>query len=513
MDTAMKRTAFHVLSLLAAVLLAGCADTPQQQYARAKESFAVQDFDSARAELLSSLHETPGNIAMLALLARTQLRLGDPDGALATVAKLRARGANGPGVYRIEAEAKLLGGKTREAIALLGSDATPEAWRIRARIGLLIGKPMVAVSAFEQGIAAGDDVRLLADYVWFNLSANDLSGAEALLQRLRRYAPDAMETLIVSGDMAVRQGRVKQAHAYYRRAASLFPTRFQPHVSEAELFEGNGNLKEAAAAAEWAARLAPPNHPVVRTLRLRIAAKRGKWVEVRAALQSLEDKLDPQSPDSLLYAEALLRLGFGEQARARLGPMLLLQPGNRYVRGLLGEAQLATHDAQGAFNTLVPLALRRLVWPEELALVERAARTAGRPEADIYRARLNSPEYRRLCQSAVAGDAATARGDWPAAARAWRGILAMGEDAAILDAIANATSRAGNHAEAVALAERALALAPGDPAIMKTVAMSKLAAGADRAESARLLRRALLADPGNQELALLLSKAEGAGGP
>lgn len=504
----MRRPPRLLPTIAAAALLAGCGTSPEAHYAKAQERFAAQDYDAARVELAAALHERPRDLAMLALLAKAQLRLGDPDGAMMTIGRLRGAGANGPAVMRFEAEARLLAGKPQDALGLLGSDASSDAWRLRARAHLALGHPASAIVAFERGVAAGNDVRLLADYVWFHVSANDLPAADALLKRLQGFAPKAMETLIVAGDLAVRQGRIDSALADYRRAAQLYPSRFQPLVSEAELHERLGQLDAAAKAAD-AADAVEPGHPVIATIKLRLAAKRGKWRDVRGALQGREDRLDPQSAEGQLYAEALLRLGQPEQARTILGRTLVMQPGNRQARLLLGEALLAGGDAAGAFDTLAPLAEGLFVEPQELAMAEKAARAAGRPEADRWAAQLRSPEFRRRGEAASAAALAIQRGDWAAAAEAYRTLAPGTDDPVVLVNLAYATSKAGRAAEAVAIADRALALVPGDPQMLKTAALARLDAGRDRDAAARLLRAARAADPADPETALLLRRAGG----
>lgn len=366
----MRETIRPILPLVAALLLAGCGASPEERFAEARSAYDAQDYDAARIAVASALHDRPGDLGMLALLARSQLRLGDPDGAAVTIAKLRAAGANGPAVARFEAEARLLEGKPEEALAVLGEDRTADAWRLRARAQIALDQPDEARASFDQGVAAGKDARLYADYVWFHVSHDELPAASALLKRLQAFAPQAMETLIVGGDIDLRQGRGEAALAAYRRAAKLYPKRFQPLVSEAELFERQGKLDLAVKAAD-AADAIEPDHPVIAALQLRLAGRQGRWQDIRGALQGREDTLDPQSPEGQLYAEALLRLGQPEQARTLLGRIVLMQPDNRHARLLLGEALLAGGSAEDARETLAPLAANAT--PEERAVIAKAA--------------------------------------------------------------------------------------------------------------------------------------------
>lgn len=395
----MRELVRSILPAAGALMLAACGPSPEERLAEARKAFDAQDYGAARVAVSAALRKKPGDLSMLALLARTQLRLGDPDGTAVTVGKLRKAGANGPAVSRFEAERRLLVGEPQEALDALGTDATADAWRLRARAQIALERPQEAQASFERGIAAGRDARLYADYVWFKVSAGDLAGAEALLKRLQAFEPQAMETLVVAGDIALRRGRTQEAAKLYGRAASLYPTRFQPMVSLAELYEQQGKLDAAAKAAADAAAL-QPNHPVINLLQLRLAAKLGQWQTIRQWLQPWGETLDPQTPQLLYYAEALLRLDQPEQARLMLQRVVLVQPDNRHARVVLAEALVASGSPEEGWQTIAPLVGGADASAEEIKAAEAAARAAGHAdEANRLRARLGSG---RSAQSSTA---------------------------------------------------------------------------------------------------------------
>lgn len=502
----MKQTLRLSVSLAAALFLAGCGASPDEQFAEAQAAFAAEDFNAARISLTAALREEPGNKAMLALLARAQVRLGDAEGALASLDKLRALGSTGADLARIEAEARLLRAEPDKALALLAGDPSPEAWRLRAAAHLDKGDPMQSLAAFRQGLAKGQDARLIGDYGWFLLSANALPEAQAQLAALKRLSPEGYQALMLEAAILLRQGQAKPALALYEKAAARFPTRFEPQLGEGEALEALGRLDDAAASVARAEVLAP-GHPNVTSARLRVAAVQGKWDKVRATLQAGEAQLDPQSPEGLLYAEALLRLGFAEQARAQVKRTVLLQPGNLFARRLLGEAQLAGNDAAGALESLSPLAASFQVTPEEMALLEKAARAAGSPLADGWKVQAASPALKQRSALIMAGEQALQEGRWDKAVAAFRGLAAMEENGWVLTNLAYALARDGKGDEALPLAERAMALAPGDPAAMKAAALARLASGNDLARATALLEEALRIWPMDLEAALLLDRA------
>lgn len=511
MDAGMRHTLRFSLPLAAALLLAGCGSSPEDQFAEAKAAFAAEDFNAARVNLMAALREDPSSKAMLTLLARAQVRLGDIEGALASLDKLKALGARGADLSRIEAEARLLRAEPDKALALLAGDASPEAWRLRAAAHLDKGEPLRTIDAFRRGLAAGSDAPLLADHGWFLLSANALPEAGQQLAALKRIAPEGYQALMFEAAMLLRQGQAKAALALYEKAAARFPTRFEPQLGESEALEALGRLDDAAASVARASQLAP-GHPRVTSAQLRVAAVQGKWDKVRATLQADEASLDPQSPEGLLYAEALLRLGFVEQARAQVKRTVLLQPGNLFARRLLGEAQLAGNDAAGALESLAPLAASFQVTPEEMALLEKAARAAGSPLADGWKAQASSPALKRRSDLVTAGELALQEGRWDKAAEAFRGLAAEDENGWVLTNLAYATARSGNGGAALALADRAMAAAPGDPAALKAAALARMTSGTDLGRAEALLVEALRIWPMDLEAALLLDRLRSGAG-
>ncbi|MEY4722240.1 MAG: hypothetical protein RIQ46_1965 [Pseudomonadota bacterium] len=507
----MKHALRLSLPLAAALVVAGCGASPDEQFAEARAAFAAEDFNAARISLTAALREQPGSKAMLALLARAQVRLGDGEGALASLGKLKALGVGGADIARIEAEARLLKAEPDKALALLGTDGSAEAWRLRAAAHLDKGDPLRSLAAFRSGLAAGADARLAGDYGWFLLSANALDEARAELAKLKRMAPGGYQALMLEAAILLRQGQAKPALALYEQAAERFPTRFEPQLGESEALEALGRLDDAAASVARAEELAP-GHPKVTSARLRVAAVQGKWDKVRATLQTGEASLDPQSPEGLLYAEALLRLGFVEQARAQVKRTVLLQPGNLFARRLLGEAQLAGNDAAGAVESLAPLASAFQVTPEEMVLLEKAARAAGSPLVDGWQALAASPQLKQRSAQVMAGEKALQEGRWDKAVAAFRGLAAMEENGWVLTNLAYALARSGNGAEAVAVADRAMAAAPDDPAALKAAALARIVSATDLARAETLLVEALRLWPMDLEAALLLDRLRSGAG-
>lgn len=499
----------RILSL--ALLLSACGTDTADRVARARSEIAGMELAAARVDLAAALAERGDDAELLRLLASVQLRLGDGDGAEATAARLERTGATGAELARMRAEAALLRGRAREALALLGNDATTGGWRVRAAALSAVGDGEGAFRALQSGLAAGSDPLLLRDMARFLIDAQDLDGAQRQVDALARMQDDGFDALMLSADIAARRGRYAQAHATLERAAKRYPRIPDPWIARADAYDREGKLDEAVAMTARAAALAPDD-PRVTNLKVEFAAMKGDWETVRAALARQEATLDPLSANGLTYAEAMLRLGRPEQARAMFQRALTRSPNNPYSRLMLAEAHLATGNAVAALETVRPLAESLTAGPRELELAEKAARAANSGEADALAARLAAVRKSQVSALAAKGQAALVGEDWNGAIEAYGQLAQMGEDADVLKRLALALSHAGRVDEAIRAADRARTLRPGDPDMSYMAGYVRVAGGKDNATGLGLLRQATESAPDNLVFKRALARYSAAGG-
>lgn len=485
--------------------LSACGETPAERLAQAQEAFAREDYRAARVALSAALREAPGDTAMLTLLARTQLRMRDPEGAEKSLAQLAGK-LPAQEHAQLRAELLLLQGHAAEALrALVPTDRSATAWRLRAAAWLAQGEGDRAADAFVHGMAAGRDVRLATDYARYLLQSGHLDEAKGVHRQMRGFAPDAFETIVLEGDLAVAQGQAEQATAAFRRASELFPQRPEPLLALARQLVASGKTKEAMALVERADELAGESPEVIETYVQLLAAK-GDWAKVRATLLSGEASLDPTSSLGLTYGEALLRLGQPEQARSLFARARLLRPRDPYVGYMLGEAQLATKDPVAAWRTLKPLSQSVLAPEPLLRSALKAAEAVDAPEVAWLQARLEPTRLERHMELVEKAQAAMGRQDWSAAVAALRAIPGGGGDPDVLSGLALASGRSGQHAAAIDYADRALALRPKDAGYLHMAGLARLEAGQAAAARA-LLQRAVEADPRDGEFRRDLQRA------
>lgn len=504
----MKRSAL----LAGLLLLAACSRAdPAAQYASAQKAFAAEDYAAARTAVLGALDSDGSNRDMQLLLARTQLKLGDGDGAQATLTRLEEQGFTSAELVRMKAEAAILRGQARAALNLLGQDGTAGAWRLRAAAQNALDNSPAALDALRRGLAADPrDYALVHDYARFLIAAQDYPAAAKAVETLRQLGPKRLDTLMTAGMLAAQLGQLPSAKQSFTAAADTFPSRVEPLTALASLADMEGQVDAAQQIVARAAKLAP-NHPEVIDLTVLLASEKGDWETVRKTLVGQEATLDPRSANGMSYAEALLQLGHPEQARAMFAQALLLSPQNPYARLMLAEAQLAVGDARTALRTVQPLSDSVLAGERELDLALRAAKAARDPSASALQARLQSPALKANLQRASAGQAALVRQDWAAALAAFGQIPGHENDAEVLRRMALAALRSGQAAVALGYADRALEIAPRNADNLHMAALVRLEQGTDRDQMLRLMKQASQLDPANWVIRADLARAVNAG--
>jgi tetratricopeptide (TPR) repeat protein len=359
--------------------------------------------------------------------------------------------------------------------------------------------------------ANGRNFALVHDYAAFLIGAQDFGGAAGALATLRELGPKRLDTLMVAGQLAAEMGKLEEAKQSFSLAADTYPARVEPLTALASLADMEGQVDAAIALVARAAKLSPAHREVV-DLTVQLASEKGDWETVRKTLAAQETTLDPRSANGMSYAEAQLRLGHPEQARARFAQALLLSPQNPYARLMLAEAQLAVGDAVGALRTMRPLTDSVLAGQRELDLALKAARTANDPAAGALMARLQSPQIKANQQLAGAAQAALNRQDWKAALAAYGQISGHENDAEVLRRMASAAARAGDADGALRYADRALSMAPRNADMLHTAALVRLETGREHEAMLRLMKEASQLDPANRLFRADLARAVAAAG-
>lgn len=497
------------LALSALLLLAACADSPDELLAKAEAAYAANDFTVARLHATQALRDDPQNRRLLLIQARSLLALGDGEGAQSAIDRLAGGKRPGGELALLAAEAALLRRVPDSALAVLDGLVSPEGERLRAMAWLQKEDTGQARAALERAVAAGGSAAVFADFARLELIEDRSDAALALLARAEKADPDLLAVLLVGGELHSRRGDPGKALGYFDRAVKGWPDNLAARTGRAAVLGELGRLDELEAALK-PLEASMADNPDVRFLKARLALERKNWEEVRALVQPEESRLEAQDPLRLIYAEALLRLGRAELAIAQAGPIARAQRSNRHAAAVLAEAQLAAGDAKGALTTFRPIGSSPEARAEERALLARIAKAAGDPAAADLAARAAQPAAQALAADLAEADAAIRSGAWARAVTAYERILSVtdGRNVLVVNNMAYAQSMLGNHAKALDFADRARKLAPDNASVLDTGGMVRLRAGRDLPEALRLLRLAAQKDPANPAIRARLAEAE-----
>lgn len=499
----------HACLLPLALFLGACGMSAEDKFDQAQAAYAEHQYRLAKLNLADALADRPNDPQLLVLQARTLVALGDGVGAGAALDRLPAERASSAELRELAAEAAILRNAPQLALDKLGDLGSAGAHRLRALAAIQTGDIAGAEGHFAKAVQAGGDVRAFTDFARYKLMSGDAAGALAMAAKAKQLDPAALDTLLVTGQLAARQGDLKAALETYDRAARLYPHSLAALIGKAAVLGDLGRLEEMKPLVrELAARA--PNDRSVLYLRSREATARKDWAAVRTAVDGYRGPpLAQRDPIRLLHGEALSQLGQHEQAIAQIGPIARSETAGWSARTLLARAQLGAGDAAAAVATMRPVVDFTAASPEALALLVEAARRANDPALPRYEARLRSPAAKALAAAIAEADAAMRTSNWAAAADGYQRVLALAEgDAMVLNNMAYAQVMLGNYAKANDFAARALKAAPDNPSVLDTAGWAQVKSGRDIESGKRLLRQAAKKAPNNPVIRAHLAEAE-----
>ena len=512
MGMTISRLKPHLL-LPAVLLLASCGDSPEELYRDANTAYAAHDFSAARAKVIAALKEQPDKADYILLQVRTLIALGDGEGAKTALDRLARFRKISPEVQALTAETALLRKHPQDALNVLGDEESVEAERLRALAYLQLEDPDKAQRHFARSVDLGGSARTFADFAQLRMTNGDAAGASEMLIRAQKADPDAIDTLLVTGEFAQKSGDLKTALDAYQQAGKLYPDSFAARLGEVAVLGDLGRLDEMDKRIGVLSSKGVKGLEIV-WLKARSAAARKDWAKVRDLVQPDDTTIPANHPLRIIYAQALLELGAAHQAISQIQGIARSQPNNREAVRILAAAQLAGGDARAAFDTMKPVAENLFARPEERSLMARIAKEAGDPSAQKYEAMAKSPAPRALAADFLEANAAIKANDWQRAVTAYRRVLAVtdGKNVIVLNNLANALLELGDGQEARDYATRAYRLAPDNPSIIDTYAWVVFRTGGDKANAGSLLRKAAEKAPSNQTIKDHLAAVQSATG-
>lgn len=493
---------------IVAISLAACSPNPASSFERGVEAFEAHDYRAARIALISGLRDEPGNVEMRALLAQTQIALGDGEGAYATLSELPATALTQPANAVLMGDAEILRGRFTEAAARVRGIETAAADRIRALASLGNGEIEEAQQAFAIGAKRTPaDPRLLSAYGRFQLARGDVDAARELASRAVKADTESIEGFLLQGMVAEATGRLPAAASAFEKAIAIHPANFEARLGKARILVAQGNVADANPLLADLQEEDPENQAIA-FLRARAAAAGKDWKLVREILQPHENEMRQSGPLRLAYGEALLELGLSAQALSWLQPLHRANPDSRRVRSLLARAQTESGDGAAALETIQPVAIRPDATPDELQIAAAAARKAGSAQAERFseRAKSASPEW--IGGELAKADSALRNQQWTLAEQSYENILEQvpARNAMVLNNLAFARMQLGKRDEALEAALEAVKLEPEHPSILDTAGWLLVQTG-EKDRGRAMLEKATRLDPDNATIARHLANA------
>ena len=552
--------------LILSLIVSSCdATSSSERMNRARQFLDHGRPNGAIVELKKVLQENPQDGAARRLLGTAYLRLERLSDAEKELAQALELGEEPVAVTLDLGRVWLRQGDFRRVLGNLQVEpdwpaaAQAEALILRAAAHLALGESEDARRSYTSALSiAPDHAEAAVGLVRVAVQGGDTTDIRATLDQALRVAPNHPYLLGLTAGFAFENGDYAAAATAYRAQLAVAPDSIAARLGLAQSLLAKG--EDTAAGAELDEILSRvPAHPTALYLRAIVNHRRGDFAAARADSLVALDALPNHEPSMAIAASANYELGRWREARWYADTILRHNPRHDTARQLSEAAGRALSAADGAS---APQAARQPI-DEDLALfgirretAEVGAGTSETPDAErdglaalfegreaeaigpLERALTQQPGEQAVLRLALAhyragaevrarvvmeqwldhhpGDASVRRAlatlhirnfSWDRALPHLR-ILAEAEprDAGTLNNLAWIMLGQGESAEALVLAERAIALAPDDPRVMDTFALALLQTGAvDRAVD--LLRRAAASDVGPPEIRLHFAQA------
>jgi len=472
----------------------------------------AQGKDTGLADLQAIAAADPGTVADMALVSARLLR-GDFAGAAKAVDALAAkmpgkplpdqlRGRialarkDAPGARKAFEQALAKDGDFMPALAGLAMldllDKQPAAAKTRfeallarnpnhtgallalAEIGARSGAKSEETAALLERAIKSDPTsagprQMLIDH---QLARRQTKAALAAAQAAVAALPDNTDLLDRLGRVQLMSGDGQQAVSSFNKLAGLMPKSALPHLRLADAYAASGNPKAMAAAVRRAGEVAPGALPVQQAL---------------AKLALMENK-----PDQALAIARAVQAKYPDDATGF---------------GMEGDIELRRQQWDAAAAALRKAMTRKAPGDSHLRLYTALTLGKKTAEAEKLLADHRKAQPADVVMEMHVGDLAMAGGDMAGAERQYRVVLERQPDHLLglnnLAFVLASQKKAG----AVALAEKALALAPDTPAVMDTLALC-LAAEQQLPRALEVQAKAVAAAPDAPQFRLQLAKLQ-----
>ena len=316
-------------------------------------NYALGRYEAALSNLTAYVQEVPGNPDARKLLAVTQMRLGQSEGAVSTLRPaLEGLGAEDLQLLAMIGEASARSGDFRSASRYLGRAVAqdPANPSLRSRLGathVALGNVAEGLSELEKAASAdaegNADVALVLAY----MRLREFDKALEAAKRLQAKRPNDANGYSLAGTAELARGQAEPARTAYGKALELRP--------------GDRNA--------------------LRNLAV-IAAGEGDFNGARGYLQEILGRLPNDEEFLILQADLESRAGRAQESRAIYERAVAANPGSVRARVALGKHYLAAGEASKALATVQP-AIKEVREASVLEIAGRAHLALGQSDFAI----------------------------------------------------------------------------------------------------------------------------------
>ncbi|MBL0089975.1 MAG: PEP-CTERM system TPR-repeat protein PrsT [Ideonella sp.] len=331
------------------------------QLAGANE-LALNSLKQAETHLSKALQMAPASVNVRLLLARTQLRSGEPTKGLVTLKPLLESVPQVPAALAMAADAQLQSGNAKEAEelyarALRTSPADITLATGRARAMLAKGDSDAALAELSR-IASSETGNIEADLLLAatHLRRNDWHAAMKDIDALDRKRPNSAFVSTLRAEMLIRHKDGKQARAQFEAALRIDPVYFPAVKGLAGLDMSEGQPDAARSRFEGVLKTHPKHVPSLMGLARVLAYSGAADEEIVKAIQSAKAADPAETGPHMMLTEQYLLMKDGKAALAAAADLLTLAPESPAVLDLVGQAQLAGGAREQAMTTFGKLA-------------------------------------------------------------------------------------------------------------------------------------------------------------
>ena len=313
----------------------------------------------AEQHLSAYLSSNPGNLYARKLLAQTQLRSAQPESAGATLAPALTSSADAQ-VLAMAGESSLRSQDFAKATQYFEKATVlePQAASLRTSLGLA----KLAQGNKDEGLGELEKATVLDPksaqsgiaLVRTEMALKHFDKALAAVKNVIAAHPEDAELRNLEGSAYLAMGDLPAARASFEKAASLKPDLFTPVMNLARL-DVSEKKPEAAKARLIAFSDKNKTSAALQALSA-LAASQGKMEEATSWLE----KAAAEHPDDLSASAALVNnyivTKHADKALTLARKLQAANPGKTELLDVLGQAQLAANDPQGALDSYSKLA-------------------------------------------------------------------------------------------------------------------------------------------------------------